>query len=199
MSHVLKLLEIAEERGVDLQYAPDYAEPGYDCEKGVILGNWNDQTASRIGKLLEKLGFELEWEDEWITCSDCGNALRCQPDCYSWQMSGAILDGECLCLCCILSDPEPVLEYYRGNPDMAITFDIDFEALGYTRYHKKGYRNEFLPDQDDNPHEIAKKLREQGITDFVFKIDGCGQFDMAFSVWSNKTRKGCHNEADYRM
>ena len=213
MSRIEELFKIAESRGVDLQWAPDYAEPGYTCEKGVVLGDWNsvtrkrrvwpldwptylekpadydrlekyvDDTAPRIGTLLEKCGVSLEWEDEWITCSDCGKVFRCHPDCHSWQMSGVILEEVCLCGDCILTDPESVLEHYIGNADKAITFDIDLEDLGYAQHNEESYESGFYPGQRDNTHEIAEQLRKQGITDFVFKIDVCGQFEMFFSVW----------------
>lgn len=213
MSHIEKLFEIAEARGVCLQWSEGYAEPGYHCNEGIALGDWNtitrkrrvwplgwpsflpkpadygrietyvDDTAPRIGKLLAKCGVSIEWEDEWLTCSDCGRIFRCQPDCYSWTMNGAILDGECMCADCILTDPEAVLKDYAGNPDKAITFDIDMESFGYAKYNDDSYESGYHPGQNFDPHEIAKQLRKQGISDFVFAIDSCGQFDLHFSVW----------------
>ena len=39
---------------------------------------------------------------------------------------------------------------------------------------------------DDNPETIAKRLCDKGITDFIFAIDGKGQFSIGFSVWTKK-------------
>src|SRR5688572_25286225 len=78
-----------------------YVEPGYsDPESGVIAtGNWNnrtkwnqatnthtttDDTPGRVSKLLEKAGVELEWEDEWVSCGECGGLFRCSADSHGW-------------------------------------------------------------------------------------------------------------------
>lgn len=82
-----------------------YAEPGYSDPLGFILfDNWNDYGDFRfpawiidpdgvefdpeemldVEHVLNALGCEMEWSDEWTTCSDCGKAVRTQPDCHHW-------------------------------------------------------------------------------------------------------------------
>jgi hypothetical protein len=99
-----------------------YAEPGYsDPASGLIaIGDWNDLTdwhdgqrwsvsnvPSRIAKLFEKLGIELEWCDEWVECSHCGKLVRCEPDEYYWKPFYTVGDGELWCHEC---EPEETNE-----------------------------------------------------------------------------------------
>jgi hypothetical protein len=64
--------------------------------KIVAVGNWNnvykfdndtelfhlvDTTPSRLAHLLERLGIELDWADENLTCLTCGRVVRCRFDC----------------------------------------------------------------------------------------------------------------------
>lgn len=170
-----------------------YAEPGYnDPESGLITtGNWNpsgkDNTMPRIGAILEKLGVELEWEDEWCECSECGKLVRTQPDSYSWTRSYWLHDGIGLyCQDCVLDDPEVYLEYLEGNPKTANTLDLDLGGQGYVKTEGE-YENGFHSRQNDDPEVIAKSLRKLGINRFIFEIDGTGQFDIAFSVWVHKS------------
>lgn len=82
----------------NIQYAKTYSEPGYsNPAKGILLGNWN-HFSNDATRLLEKLGYEIEWEDEWATCEDCGGAVRISPDSYGWQSSYALID-ECSIVC----------------------------------------------------------------------------------------------------
>lgn len=105
-----------------------FAEPGYnEPESGLVaFGNWNDisrwdaamhesviidDTPSRIATLLEKLGVELEWSDEWACCDQCGKAVRTSPDSNRWKPSfwqdGS---GSITCCNCIAEDPADYLD-----------------------------------------------------------------------------------------
>ena len=108
----------AQSRIDNMGYSHDYAEPGYSVtnpDKGIVFSNWNDITKydsdtkqhtlldsamSRLGDTLTKAGFDIEWEDEWTTCSDCGKAVRTQPDSHFWTpayTTAYIADGELIC------------------------------------------------------------------------------------------------------
>lgn len=74
-----------------------------------------------------------------------------------------------------------------------MTLDIDLEKYGYKLYlddYEAGWYN-----RDDNPKDIAKGLREAGITDFIFQLDRQGQFATGFSVWVN-VPSGCYGIGD---
>lgn len=98
----------------DLRWYPAYSEPGYDEPEGLILSaDWNkrtrwnretrrvdviDRRPERIARILERLGCALEWCDEWTDCSDCGGALRTQPDGWSWKPAWKWAD-DCTIVC----------------------------------------------------------------------------------------------------
>lgn len=163
-------------------FAQGCAEPGYD-DKPVIMANWNNIEGA-IYDALEGEGFSCEWEDEWITCDECGKAFRTSPDSYGWEMFGAIFDGFALCGNCI--DAEEYLESIENKPRKALTCSlldvIDPTEHGYTLV-EDGFENGFHPGQNDDPAKILAGLLEndpQGR--FVFAITGQGQFDIEFAV-----------------
>jgi len=176
-----------------------YAEPDYDDPRsGVIaFGNWNDMsrwneaanrfdaiddTPGRVAKLLEKLGVELEWNDEWCFCDQCGKAVRTSPTSYGWRQSYAEIDGSISCCDCIAEDPTDYLQSLEGNSRRCVTLDIDLAEQGYVLL-EGGFENGFHYGQDADPKVIGDALEKQGISRFIFCLDGTGQFDIAFSVW----------------
>ena len=156
-----------------VQYIPAYAEPGYtDPKAGVLLGNWN-HCSRRVADLLEKAGYELEWEDEWTDCSMCYRAVRTSPDCYSWQRSYVLLhDSELICHECMLADEDLMkewLEELENNHRQAVRSWVE---------------NGWHPGQDDDPEEILEQaLTEKPDGKFLFRISGVGQFDVDFELW----------------
>lgn len=174
-----------------------YAEPGYsDPSSGIIVfGNFNaitrytenkfvtvDDAPARLAKLLEKLGCELEWSDEWACCDRCGKAVRTKPDSYSWQPSYASTDDGILCHECLEEDPTDYLQSLEGDSRRCVTMDLDLEAHGY-KLLADDFENGLFGGQADRPELIGDALREQGISRFLFRLDGTRQFDMSFSVW----------------
>lgn len=196
---VARIAEIAEARGFQFQWAEGYADPLADePEAGVAFGNWNDsrrydpetrestvtdRTPSRVARLLERLGVECEWEDEWTTCAECYRAIRTSPDCYSWTPA-YLLANECepVCEACVESDPEPYLLELEGNARSAWTLDIDPEAHGYVRA-EDGFETGFHPGQNDDPADVAERLADAGVSRYVFRLDSTGQFDATWSVY----------------
>ena len=170
-----------------------YAEPGYtDPECGVIAtGNWNheshyedhelivdDDTLDRVTALLEKLGIELEWCDEWGDCYECGKLFRTLGDSYGWTAS----HWQGVCLECV--DPVDVLEDLEGKSHTCLTLDnINPEDHGYVKANDEGYENGWYGGQDDSPDGIAANLKALGIERFLFNLDDVGQFDTHFSVY----------------
>ena len=176
-----------------------YAEPGYkDPESGVIaFGNWNkitrydeatnqfvtlDETLPRVAKLLEKIGVELKWSDEWTECCDCFKAIRTSPDSYGWQRSYWSSDNGDVCHECVKKHPYDYLESLEGNHRSAMTIDIDLAEHSY-KLLESDFENGFHPGQDADPKVIAKSLRALGVERFLFTLDSAGQFDISFSVW----------------
>lgn len=192
------LEDIAEKMGHNVTSAPGYAEPDCDDEP-VVLANWNnrmernpeageqritDDTMSRLAVLFEKLGYAVEWEDEWTACSECCRAVRTQGDSYSWRQYYWLDEANCEIICgdCIKGDPGDYLEHLSGNHECCDTIGLDLTKHGYTLQggdYEAGWYN-----RNDDPGEIAKELQKDGIEDFIFQLDSQKQFATGFSVWA---------------
>ncbi len=169
----------------ELSWAEAYAEPGYSSEKpGIFFANWNprtydnptkaDQTMPRLAAILEKMGAEIEWSDEWLQC-DCGKAFRTSGDSYSWLMYGYIGDGDYACGDCVLEDPEDYLEERINNPKAANVL-VDLSKHGWTQ------RDRWHPGQNDDPQAIAETIPDH--LDYIFEITGTGQWDISFAIYT---------------
>ncbi len=105
----------------------EYAEPGYSSKNGLIAtGRWNDIShdegvfpnhkrivddayPSILCILLNDLGVDIEWADEWSCCSECGRLVRTSPTDWHWTPSYEVGDGELLCLdCAPQANPEQI-------------------------------------------------------------------------------------------
>ena len=183
-----------------------YSEPGYDGEL-IALGNWNDVISydhttktrkvvsnlpTRVGDILEKLGFELEWIDKWTNCCDCGGLVRTQGDSYSWTRSyhECTGNGEVSCIDCLQADPESYLSELEGNCDTANTIsEIDPADHGYVKVNEDSYESGYYPGQHDQPQKVAKELEKMGVSRYLFNIDSVGQFESKWSVFVHESEK----------
>lgn len=178
----------------EMQTYGEYAEPGYSGNP--ITGNWNDITEwnaetrksktvcdipSRLGSVLECLGFTLEWNDEWTACEDCYNIFRISGDSYSWQQYGTTQEGMCVCGDCLKDDPTDYLESLEDDPRAALTLDIDPTEYGYILI-EDNFENGFHPGQTDDPAKILAELQEKNIERILFVVDEVSQFYIVFSV-----------------
>lgn len=129
-----RVIEHLIDAGEHIDTAPDYAERGYclsDEHGMVVFGDWNSRRFPRDGEpgltkdenrmprafdLLQKLGCDCEWYDEWATCGECGKAVRTQPNCYQWQPS-YVLHNECELVCedCVAENPDEYFESLDGS------------------------------------------------------------------------------------
>lgn len=194
----------AESRLESIQFAPHYAEPGYSSSHPVILfSNWNkfdryDPPSGkrlpvepdagiwqRAVKLLEQVA-ELEWEDEWTTCSDCSGAIRTQADSYGWIRSYVELDCELICQDCTKQHADEVLETFVCESGKAIPRNLGISPSdhGFARLDNV-FEHGFHPGQDADPRKIAAALEARGVTRWLFTLDSVGQFDARFSVWAD--------------
>ena len=171
-----------------------YAEPEYSSEVGLVAtGNWNQVSncnehgdlLRRISTIFENMGIECEWFDEWCNCSYCNKLIRNCPDSYSWKPSFFYFDGEVTCIECLKKDPVEYLKSLEDNSSVANTIDINPSDFGYVLIDGNK-QSGWYPGQNDNPDKIAKELREQGISRFLFNIKLVGQFDCYWSVYLHK-------------
>jgi hypothetical protein len=194
-SHLCELVESRTNHSRSFSFAPDYAERGYSSpEKGIVFGNWNPvcgfnktkqeqkrDPVSKLARILESAGFELEWEDEWSTCCGCGKAVRTQPDSYSWT-AGYRIVNECELVCLSCLDPETYLAECEDDCDKAFPPEWNPCDFGYVK-HNGDFETGFHAGQNDSPAEILKLLHSQGKRGVVFRIKGKGQFDLTWETY----------------
>lgn len=171
--------------------AEGYAEPGYaDPPRGqVVMGDWTGsqwgidrEHMGRLAGILERRGYGVEWLDEWYTCTECAKAFRNQPNSYSWKMYGAVLhECEPVCGDCLHANPEWLADEIVNNYERADTLGIDWAAQGW-EHQPDRYENGWHPGQDDKPEAIAARVPDTH--DYLFTVDGVGQFDVRFSLWT---------------
>jgi hypothetical protein len=171
-----------------MDYCHAYGEPGYDQPKKMILfANWN-YFPSRIGDLLEKAGFSIEWSDEWaINWEGDMKAYRVSPDSYSWRSSIVWLDNGTMLAKGELdkdsSAMDQYIEHLIDRPNHADVFDIDWTEHGFTNMNGT-FENGWHPGQTDNPRKILAEYQEKyPDKKFLFQIPYVGQFDINFTIW----------------
>jgi len=173
----------AESEIENLDWASDYAEPGYTAgPKGILTANWN-YFPSNIDQILERAGYSTEWSDEWTTCDDCGKLVRTSPDGYSWQRSFVMMNEcETVCLDCV--DWAEYLKSIEDASSHAVMRACDPSKYGYTRISEPAeYEHGFHPGQNDDPKTILASLHEQDKYNIVFRIPETSQFYITFEVW----------------
>lgn len=202
-----------------------YAEPGYGGDDTiVVLGNWNNKRwinshligpqlpltddeslPSRLAEMLDEIdGVEIEWLDEWISCSECYRAVRTEPDSYSWQPYYSWVH-ECgfVCSDCMMKDPGAYIDDgdWTNSTSNAITWitgrlEDTLEPLGFVHWepgNPQHYANGWYPGQTDDPKKILEAILDRHPdAEVVFTIDSVGQFDCHFSAWV----RGIDDETD---
>lgn len=166
----------------DMGFAREYAERGYtQPKKGILFANWN-RLPEELGDILERMGYEIEWSDEWTTCEGCNRAIRTSPDNHGWKQAYVIYDNcEIFCIDCVKEDLDEYEDYLLNSTSHADTFDIDWKERGFNLMNAEHYETGLHPHQNDDPKKIAKRVPLNH--DFLFAIPSVGQFDIYFDCW----------------
>lgn len=176
--------------------AKEFAESGYDQPaKGILFADWN-YFDKRTLDILERMGYECEWSDEWSNCDGCGKAVRTSPDHCAWQPYYVVSDGGLVCLNCM--DWESTLEdEYEDNANKAVFNACDPSKYGYRRVSEDGeFESGFHLGQDDKPKEILKRLHAAGVKRVVFRIPETSQFYIRFETWAKVEEVEEYDEND---
>lgn len=184
----------------------EYGEPRYVLSEGkesAIFGNWNDgpcdspacmkkTLSSEYPFIMEvddkeflnalELHFELEWSDEWGSCSNCGRYVRTSPNSYSWSPSYYLGDGELLCKDCI--DYEEILSEFVNDPNKAWIYNKKYlEEAGFCKMEGEDF-HAGIREISGNPRDIYKRIKEKDKDiDIVFYIDCVEQFGMEVEIY----------------
>jgi hypothetical protein len=139
----------------------------------------------RIAEIAEKIGYAIEWHDEWTECDECHKAVRTQPCGHGWRPQYWMRDSELYCREC--ADPREVAADCIGNAKKALPEWIAPESVGYYPVTEDTeYENGCHPGQTDRPSDVAEKLDKVGIKRYVFVVGDIGQFDVRFGVCVRK-------------
>lgn len=188
-----------------------YAEPGYPSGDDVVivLGDWNDKIRyvdgvrevlddfpSRLARSLERVGAELEWLDEWYSCSGCFRAVRSTENSYHWKPAYLWTDNGPVCHECAIGDGEDALtaygderEGYINNPQKCVTWcePEHVESFGFVKWepgNPQTYENGWHPGQTDDPKVIFDVILEAHPTaEVIFFLDESSQFYVRFSAY----------------
>lgn len=189
---------LCEENDVEyVEFPAGYKEPGYSGNP--VFGNWNPRNGDfkdtravmpRLGKILEEMGFETEWCDEWATCGECYGAVRTSPDCYSWEASYYMGDGWIICRECIEGNTarqEEIIQEQEDNTRGCVPSWIDLEEHGYVKQNDRRMQTGFHRGMNDDPTKIAEQLRAAGCKRLAFQVDGVSQFYSEWSWWLHES------------
>lgn len=138
----------------------------------------------RHGDIIETFS-ELVFSDEYTGCSGCGKLIKTGPSYYGDLPDYLITDCEILCSDCYSDDD--IIELHLNDSNRAVNIgqlDKPLSDYGFVKFNDSEYESGFHPGQTDRPADKIKLLHEQfpGV-DYIFMIDGAGQFDVAFSLW----------------
>ena len=169
----------------DINVAEDYVEPGYskDNEGMIFLANWNNIPDEISDELEEK--YNIEWEDEWDTCHNCGRIYRTSPDSYMWKPYYFYFENACELICgdCIKEDPEDYLETIVDDPYACEIFDIDLEEHGFEKINDDYFESGHYGTNDD-PRKIMENLLEENPDyEYIFGNMKNEQFRVTFDVY----------------
>ena len=177
----------------DVQYmeeCSDYGDQGYRLTSGtrIAFANWND-ISDNVQKYLELIGYELQWNDEWIINYETDKCYRCQPDSYSWTPyyhiteGGEIIGGDE-----IETDADIAIGYINDhlindfNHINLFSICNVLESMGFELHNTDEYESGWYG-KNDSPEDIGNSLNESG-KDYVFSGLRNSQFCINFDVWT---------------
>lgn len=152
----------------------------YNLEK---IFRHSDRIEQNISDIVN-IGFD----DEYITCSDCGQVIKTTPDFYGDYPDYWIDDNGVQCEQCTRNNPDCYFEHLKNNAAAANVFFNDSELLeyGFIRINADDYESGLYPGQNDNPRKIFDQLKDKH--DYIiFSITDIGQFDIHFAVYYRKS------------
>jgi hypothetical protein len=165
----------------------EYCEPGYSTEKeSILFGDWNPVPKGLLSALEER--FELEWNDEWTSCEECGRYFRTSGDCYQWTMYAWIdgKSGTCLCGDCVKESPDDYIKECINNPKTCVKAFLDLSSLGFTNLNGT-FENGFHAHMNDDPVKILAEYKKKYPTyDLVFGNLSVSQFYIDFEIWGKE-------------
>ena len=180
---------LSEKHHID--FCSEYAEPGYHNEggEGILFSNWNDFD-DMVVNVLEQLGYNCEWYDEWIIDYDSDVCYRTSPTSYDWKPSYVMFDDGSIFGSHNLKDEDLRLEYIESlinNPEKCNTFGASKLQLGYHGFEKvnrDSFESGWHDGMNDDPKAILEELQAKDPdSEFIFDLSETSQFYIRFDVY----------------
>ena len=178
---------IVEEHDYFEGTASYYLEPGYsDPDKGILLADWN-YVPQLHQDILEHVGYDLEWSDEWMI-TDTGGAVRSTPDSYEWQPSYILTpDGDLLTS---EDDPEEVIAAAvcddPAQSPKAFPHWLNPADHGFFPLHEGKdipFRSGFHEGMTDNPEDQLREAFAEWAECEVAFVTAPSQFYTEWEAW----------------
>ena len=154
--------------------------------KNFLLLQDTPEELEKFGIVVDDIGVEYGFSDEYTSCSNCGNIIRTSPDSYSWTQDYYVGDCEILCNTCLNDNIENIIVTYHDDYKRALTHDMISEnkliELGYVKLNNEEYESGWYNHNDD-PEKIAKNLWKNKYYNSVFYISNDEQFRTNFDVY----------------
>lgn len=164
----------------------------------IILADWNEPDLAKIARMLEEKYEDnevtVQYDDEWVACSECGKFCRTNPTHYGWLPNYVNVEYHgVVCRTCVEEDPDYVLDKDAGYVDATNKALLPWcqpllEKNGWTCFEPEDgcarYESGWFPGQTDDPKQIAEYLAEHlPKHNHVFVITSTGQFDIHWTVY----------------
>jgi hypothetical protein len=171
---------------IQFGWANEYGEPGYtDPQRGILFANWN-YVSKEVQAWLEANGFEIEWEDEWMT-HDNGKAYRTSPTSYHWTPSWVMDDdGNTY----TVDDYDGIIDALamtdKGQPARLLPDwvpDSELVEAGFEKVDDEQRESGFFTGQDGTPEKDAAPLFDKGAEAVIFRQTEQSQFYFKWDVW----------------
>jgi hypothetical protein len=157
---------------------------GKEPEKVDLTQTDEKNVLGKLAAALEKMGFELEWEDEWAACDGCGATFRISGNGYDWTPYYIATDDGKYCGDCLADSFEDYIEIY-AEENKAVPSHIKLEDYGYAQYNGQ-FESGFHYGQDASPKVIRQSMAKLGVDHVLFQLDFNSQFTTGFSTWVRK-------------
>lgn len=197
-----RIIKYLDEKYQNTAYV-DWGMDANNPEQHVVVADWNN-IPDKFTTILEDMGVEVWWSDQYGRCEHCSNLIDLQPSCYGWEAPAIIGEWGYVCQTCVeliddeyeLNDvfDEHIYEYNKGIgyqakavPSWAIYL---FEKFGWQCWSEDNedlchrYESGWFPGQNDDPEKVFKEIMEiDNDLRVVFAINSIGQFDVRWNVW----------------
>lgn len=157
-------------------------------ERNATTGHYMEvsDVPRKLQKLLEAIGVDVLWEDEWMTCSECGQLVGTNPQ-SAWWMPRYTIRNECevCCLDCIKKDAESYLQEHEGHIPGPM-HGINPADHGYVKV--MGDQESPFEFREPNFERMMKEYALGGVDRFIVQGTGHGQFQYNWAGFVHKTQ-----------